>query len=224
MPRPLNSTDNFETIKNWLDGTLTDTNSFIPNRDAIHQVLSKGIYFWFMKPAGYQKLSNYLPIQALPTKYSRTINGEQFDLVYLGTAGVRDTGKGNNKGHLLERFEWHILNYQNQNHVCSGIMSTFRRTLIPLFSEDLILNNAQSELNTIFSKYFKLYYLPYPGSFTEVKDRVNKDESILINVIKPIFNIKSNQNAKTLGHITFQIKKRRNEIEKITKTRLACKK
>jgi len=34
MPRPLNSTDNFETIKNWLDGTLTDTNSFTPNRDA----------------------------------------------------------------------------------------------------------------------------------------------------------------------------------------------
>ena len=224
MHKTLPRTDNLESIKNWLEDNLTNANSFTPNQDAIPQVLSKGLYFWFMKPSGYQVFSRYFPLQALAAKYSRVVEGEKLDLVYLGTAGVRDTGKGDNKGHLMERFEWHIIKNQNATHVCSGIMSTFRKTLIPLFSEDLILSSAQSELNIIFSKYFKLYYLPYPGSFTEVKNRVNNDESILINSLKPLFNLKSNKNATTPGHITCQIKKRRNEIQKATKKRLSCKK
>ena len=34
MPKPLNSTDDIETIKNWLDENLTNENSFTPNRAA----------------------------------------------------------------------------------------------------------------------------------------------------------------------------------------------
>lgn len=153
MPRPLNSTDNFETIKNWLDGTLTDTNSFIPNRDAIHQVLSKGIYFWFMKPAGYQKLSNYLPIQALPTKYSRTINGEQFDLVYI------DESYKNEKT-ITETLNWHINNVNDAEGINALKKSSpLRQVIGALLSDDLIDGDIQNSVSDFIYKNLIVFWV-----------------------------------------------------------------
>ena len=78
----------FENLEKWLDEKLT--NPFRPNFDEIPNTKSKGIYFWFMKPDGYEKLSNYVEIKPIDSKYSKEIDGVKHDLVYLGTAG---TGK-----------------------------------------------------------------------------------------------------------------------------------
>ena len=57
MPnRQLTQQDNFETISTWLDENLI--NPFKANMQSLPpEDNSRGIYFWFMKPEGYPKLS-----------------------------------------------------------------------------------------------------------------------------------------------------------------------
>ncbi len=66
---------------------------------------SKGIYFWFLHPEGYKELSQFIDVKPIEPKISRKINGIEYDLVYLGTAGTGKNGGGN----LNERFSWHIV-------------------------------------------------------------------------------------------------------------------
>ena len=193
MPRPLNSTDNFETIKNWLDGTLTDTNSFTPNRDAIHQVLSKGIYFWFMKPAGYQKLSNYLPIQALPTKYSRTINGEQFDLVYIGRGN-------NNTNNISEHLNWHI----NEDH---NELSPLRKVISVLLSDNLMNLKEKGVFKNFIENYTKVFWIVYSKVIENTIDNnifklTEKLNPLLVKLNNPSFNEKIKERLNQLTNET----------------------
>jgi len=46
----------FSELSDILDNQLT--NSFTPHVDAIPNVQSKGIYFWFMKQSAYKALKN----------------------------------------------------------------------------------------------------------------------------------------------------------------------
>ena len=153
MPKPLNSTDNIETIKNWLDENLTNENSFTPIQDDIHQDLSKGIYFWFMKPAGYQMLSNYLPIQALPTKYSKEINGEQFDLVYI------DESYKNEKT-ITETLNWHINNVNDAEGINALKKSSpLRQVIGALLSDDLIDGDIQNSVSDFIYKNLIVFWV-----------------------------------------------------------------
>ena len=176
MPRPLNSTDNFETIENWLDGTLTDTNSFTPNRDAIHQVLSKGIYFWFMKPAGYQMLSNYLPIQALPTKYSKEINEEQFDLVYLEEIYKAEKT-------ITKTLNWHIDNVNDINDLKKS--SPLRKVIGALFSDDLLEANIQKKVSNFICENLMFFWI---SGFDCEDNKIINTASILKSHFFPLFN------------------------------------
>ncbi|MCF8423414.1 MAG: hypothetical protein K9H41_03620, partial [Bacteroidia bacterium] len=198
--RKLELNDDFESLEKWLEENLLNDNSFIPHVDLIPIIEEKGIYFWFMKPSGYLALSTFVTIKPIEPRYSKIINGELCDLVYLGTAGVRNNSNGINNGTLLQRFNWHLIENQNESSVLSGTMSTFRRTIIPLFSDDLLLNNAQIKLADLFKKLFNIYYLAYPGDFNEIASTVRNDESTLIDKLRPIFNIKDNENRKIENH------------------------
>jgi hypothetical protein len=221
MPnRQLTNQDNFDTIEEWLDTNLNDENSFIPLSNQIPPIKLKGVYFWFMQSEGYKKLSRYIDLTAIKPRYTRAIDGKYCDLVYLGTAGVRNNKNGINYGNLEQRLKWHIQDNQTASAVSSGTMSTFRRTLIPLFSDDLLLNNSQTELNNILGKYFKVFYLPYSGSFLELNKVVDSDESLLVDQLRPIFNLSKNKNSKVTNHLTSNIQKRRILVERNTKKRL----
>ena len=127
----------FENLEKWLDEKLT--NPFRPNFDEIPNTKSKGIYFWFMKPDGYEKLSNYVEIKPIDSKYSKEIDGVKHDLVYLGTAGTGKKGNSN----LYERLKWHVLQKHTESNVCHGTLSTLRAGLGSLLSDDLILPNTE---------------------------------------------------------------------------------
>ena len=153
MPRPLNNDDNFETIENWLDQNLTNENSFTPIQDDIPELFSNGIYFWFMKPAGYQMLSNYLPIQALPTKYSKEINGEQFDLVYI------DESYKNEKT-ITETLNWHINNVNDAEGINALKKSSpLRQVIGALLSDDLIDGDIQNSVSDFIYKNLIVFWV-----------------------------------------------------------------
>lgn len=153
MPKPLNSTDNIETIKNWLDENLTNENLFTPIQDAIPELPSKGIYFWFMKPAGYHIFSNYLPIQALAAKYSRVINGEQFDLVYID-----ESYKNNNT--ITETLKWHINNVNDAEGINALKKSSpLRQVIGALLSDDLIDGDIQNSVSDFIYKNLIVFWV-----------------------------------------------------------------
>lgn len=217
--RMLTKDENFNSITGWLNEYLNNQKSFVPELNNIPNLTSKGIYFWFIHPDGYQEMSKKVNITALESRYSRMINGISYDLIYIGTAGTRNTGTGTNNGDLMERFKWHINNNIGESSVKHGSMSTLRRTLIPLFSDDLLMDEAQKQLNNYFAKYFYAFYIEYPGTLTEVSAQIGSDEIILIKNLNPLFNIKHNQNI----YLPL-IRRRRIEVFNSTKIRLSIQK
>lgn len=215
---PILPNADFNQLRDWLNENLT--NSFRPHMDEIPDIKSKGIYFWFMKQEGYNQLSKYVAIKPIDACYTKEIDGVKYDLVYLGTAGVRNNSSGINNGHLVERLMWHLTKNKDKSALKSGTMSTFRRTIGALIEDDLLDNNTQQILDNFFRDSFVIFYIEYPGSFSEVKDIVNQDETKLIEVVRPIFNLDKNPNAKITDHITYLIQERRQLIEKSSISKL----
>lgn len=211
----LQNNTSFSELSNILDNQLI--NSFKPHVDAIPNVESKGIYFWFMKQKAYSKLSQFETISPIESTYSKFINGEKYDLIYLGTAGTGKKGNSN----LKNRFDWHIQQEHNNSQICSGTLSTLRAGLGALIAEDLILPNTEELVNTFMKNSMILFWVEYPNN----NELIDSDEKILINTIKPLLNLKSNSNARltSIDNSTKSYKRRRALVYKNTRLRLSCK-
>jgi len=206
--------DDFNQLNEWLKENLTCKNCFVPHLDKIPEINSKGIYFWFMKPEGYEKLS----ISKIESRHTIICNGVSYDLVYLGTAGTGKKGNSN----LLERFKWHIEQKHTENNICHGTISTLRSGLGSLLSDDLILPNTENEINQFMKEFMKLCWIEYPND----KKHIDTDERFLIKGLKPLLNIKNNPNALAASkdNPTKHYKKRRVEIIANSKDKIGCKK
>jgi hypothetical protein len=209
--------ENFQSITAWLNKNFNEKKC-IPacGKQAEEIPTTKGIYFWFMDPSCYKKLKN---TKALTPVYTKKINDKDYHLVYTGTAGVRNNSNGINNGNLNTRILWHLSNNNTMSSLRSGTMSTFRRTIGSLLGDDLIENDMQDKLDAFFCEHFYIYYIEYPGTFLDVKDQVNSDESVLIDVLRPIFNLDKNPNAKIVNHTTYNIQKRRQLVENNSKNK-----
>lgn len=213
----INSNANFNELTTWLIENLKQENSLTPHVDEIPKINSKGIYFWFMQPDGYETLSNYVTIKPIEPKYTKDIKGIKYDLVYLGTAGTGKKGNSN----LTERFEWHVYQNHTMSNICHGTLSTLRAGLVALLSNDLILPNTENDVNTFMKDYMKVYWIEYPDD----KDLIDNDEKILIKGKKPLLNLKNNPNARAnaQGNSTQVYKKRRINVKNTTLNRIKCK-
>lgn len=213
MPTPLQPNFTFEQIMQWIFANIF-TPPIIPIPENLHQVPGKkGIYFWFMHPDGYKALSPFVTITPIET---RVEDKDGYHLVYLGTAGI---GK-NGGGHLLQRLRWHILQQHTIPAICSGSLSTLRTGIGALLSNDLILfpnSSTENEVNDLFRKYFKVYWIEYINS-----EQIDTDEDILISTLRPLFNITNNPNALIAGLLTFSYRERRREVVNNTKIRIGC--
>lgn len=222
MPtRPLNhNQENLHSLNDWLNQNLNDENSIKASCKEVKIVKEisdkKGLYFWFMHHSCYRKLRNIKPLKSI---YQRKINSEIYHLVYTGTAGVRNNSNGKNSGNLTKRIKWHLCENKTISGLCSGHMSTFRRTIGSLLADDLIENNIQDKIDKLFCENFYIYYLEYPGTFLQVKDVVNSDESLIIDILRPIFNLDENPNKDIVGHITNQIQQRRQMVNNSSKAK-----
>lgn len=202
-----------ENLEKWLDEKLIK--SFRPHFDSIPISKSKGIYFWFMKQDCYNQLSKYVEIKPLNSCYSKEIDGVKYDLVYLGTAGTGKKGQSN----LYDRFTWHILQKHNESNVCHGTLSTLRAGLGSVLCDDLILSNAEEEINSFMKSNMIVYFIEY----SDDKNLIDSNELFLIKGIKPLFNLKNNPNASIQGSTTRFYKTRRAFVYQNTRLRLNCK-
>ena len=221
MPtRPLNpNQENLQLLKEWLNQNLNSEHRIKACCNEIGNVpYDKGIYFWFMHPSGYDILNKYIPnFSSLSDKYVKSINGVDYDLVYLGTAGTGKKGNSN----LFERLKWHLCEKHDDNKICSGYLSTLRTGLSALLADDLIENKVEETFNAFVCKNMYIYWLDY-----EIENNIDNDEKILIQTIKPLFNIKNNPNARasSADNNTKKYRKRRLLVMKNTRNRIVCKK
>jgi len=207
--------ENLQTLTKWLDENLNDEKRIKACCKEVNKLpIVKGIYFWLMHQSSYKKLNG---LKSLKPVYQRNINGEVYHLVYTGTAGVRNNSNGKNDGNLKKRIKWHLCENKTVAALCSGTMSTFRRTIGSLLEDDLIENDIQVKIDGFFCDDFYIYYLEYPGTFLQVKDIVNSEETVIINLLRPIFNLDENPNVSIPGHVTNEIQKRRQKVEKDSK-------
>lgn len=203
-------------LTNWLKENLTCKDCFVPHLGKIPEIKSKGIYFWFMKPEGYEMLSKYIDIKPIESIYTINCEGVIYDLVYLGTAGTGKDGKSN----LFERFKWHIDQKHTESNICYGTLSTLRSGLGSLISDDLMI--SENEINEFMKKFMKLCWIEYQDDI----QLIEADERFLIKGLKPLLNIKNNLNALGVAtdNPTKRYKKRRVEINANSKAELGCKK
>jgi hypothetical protein len=203
-------------VLQWLDENLIDANKIQACCESIiHVPQVKGIYFWFIKASSYPLISKYVHIENTPPSFTKNINGEEYDLIYIGTAGTGKKGNSN----LQERLSWHLCQSHTNTNVYHGTLSTLRAGISALLSDDLIDTNVEHDLNQIFINHFYIYWVTYDYN---TKD-IDKDEYLLINRIKPVFNLKNNPNAlsREINNTTKIYKQRRVQIIKNTKRRLA---
>lgn len=218
MSIPANS--NFIAIQNWLDEKLSDKRIIKADSTAVKNTpKTKGIYFWFMKQSCYPQLSSIISITPIDKRITKSIQGEKYDLVYLGTAGVRPNSSGTNNGHLQARLKWHLKDNKTINAFCSGTMSTFRRTIGCLLGNDLFENSMQDRIDEILSDNFIVQWIEYPGTFMDVVEVVNREEEILIKVLKPLCNLDKNPNAEIVNSSTYKIQQKRLLCESQNKTK-----
>lgn len=214
MPTPLPQPLTFTSLQQWIfENTQGSINA---NPAMLNQVpQEKGIYFFFVHPDGYKELSRFIAIHPLQTLI---IDKNGYHLIYLGTAG---TGKDGG-GHLFQRLNWHLTQNHTNGAICSGTLSTLRAGLGALLSNDLILypnSSTEQEVNAFLEEYCRIYWI----SYKEV-ERINNDEFQLIQILRPLLNIRNNPNALAAApnNQTKAYKKRRIEIYQDTKTRIGC--
>lgn len=214
---PININADFIQLTTWLNDNLSNERFLVPHSVVIPRIPSKGIYFWFMHPDGYKALSNFVSIKPLHSRFSKEINGVNYDLVYLGTTGTGKEGNSN----LTKRLNWHIHDKHTPSSVTSGALSTLRQGLGSLLSNDLIILDTELLVNEFMNKYMIIYWIEYPDN----KQLIDDDENILINIIRPLLNLKNNPNAKHIAfnNPTLTYKSRRNKVVKDTKFKLGYK-
>jgi hypothetical protein len=189
----------------------------VPHADTISEGLGKGIYFWFIKVSALPQISKFVEILTLKPSVYKEIEGVKYVLIYLGTAGTGREGNSN----LAKRLEWHINQKHTESNICHGTLSTLRAGLGALLSNDLILPNAENDVNTFIKDYMKVFWIEY----SDDKSLIDNDEKNLIKVIRPLLNIKNNPNAKgdAIENPTKAYRRRRNLVATITKQRIRCK-
>ena len=214
----LNPNADLNTINSWLAVKLTDENKIVAKAIELERVPKlKGIYFWFMKSDRYQELSHFINITPIANRITKSINGANYDLIYLGTAGTGKKGKSN----LKERLTWHISQSHSDSSICSGILSTFKAGLGSLLADDLQLGNTAEIVNK-FQETLIVYWISYDDHEKVV---IDSDEDVLIKIARPLFNIKNNPNAKSSApdNATKRYKKRRAIVYENSRNRLKCK-
>jgi hypothetical protein len=214
MATQFNLNNNFDSIVDWLKNQLnSDTPLITPNNENKLEGNSKGICFWFMKVDGYSFLSKLIPLNPITPLYSKDINGETYDLIYLETAL-----RGEEIDNIYLKLNSHFIQNHTSELICKGNLSSLRSGLGSLLSDDLINPLTKDLVDGFMKNYMKVFCLELETD----NAMIDNDRIRLIEELKPLFNIKNNPNAKIIGNPTHDYKKRRAKIYINTRRRLKC--
>jgi hypothetical protein len=214
----LKKSKSIKEINDLINANLSG--GIVPVEKNIPEINCKGIYFWYLESKkGYKNLSKFENIGPVDNCLSRIIDGVKFDLVYIGTAGVLKKKKSN----LTVRLKWHIKQVHRESSFSgkNPALSTLRLAIGSLLSNDLIIGNTEKKVNDFIKDNMRVFWIEY----TDNKNLIDSDEKILIEVVKPLINIKHNSNAlkKAASNPTKKYRERRLEVIEATKAKVEGK-
>ena len=118
---------------------------------------NKGLYFFFLREDCNINHSEIFNLGQIEHAYTRNVNGEDYHLVYIGSAG---TGKSKGAS-LRSRLKWHLCQHHNNGSVCYETLSTLRIGLSALLSDDIIIEETENKVNRLFQDCARVYYISY---------------------------------------------------------------
>lgn len=125
----------------------------------------RGIYFWFLREAGFAKLSQKLSVVLRPPRYTLKV-GDAF-LVYYGHLGTRGNVKSVQLADNLKYYFQSEIPHKPLDYSLEGyfFLSCFRKTISSLLCDDLLAE--QETVKSFFQDYLRIYFLAYDATTEE---------------------------------------------------------
>ncbi len=124
----------------------------------------RGIYFWFLREEGFEKLSQKLQVLLLPPQHTLKVGNAS--LVYYGHLGAYSNLQSvqvadNLKFYFQSEIPHKPIEYSLEGY---SFLSCFRKTISGLLTDDLLA--GQEAVKAFFHDYLRIYFLAY-GATTE---------------------------------------------------------
>ncbi len=131
----------------------------------LHIPTQQGIYFWFVREAGFEKLSQKLQVVLRPPQH--TLKVGDASLVYYGHLGAYSNmktvqGADNLKYYFQSEIPHKPLDYTLEGY---SLLSCFRKTIGGLLTDDLLA--GQETVKSFFHDYLRIYFLAYDATTEE---------------------------------------------------------
>ncbi|GHB54660.1 hypothetical protein [Persicitalea jodogahamensis] len=142
------------------------------NVNHVHVPDQRGIYFWFLREEGFEKLSRKLQVVLRPPRH--TLKVGDASLVYYGHLGAYSDAKSvqradNLKYYFQSEIPHNPLEYSLE---CYSYLSCFRKTISGLLTDDILAE--QETVKSFFQNYVLIYFLAY-DAITEEEEVVARD-------------------------------------------------
>ncbi|MBU1820705.1 MAG: hypothetical protein KKG00_04225 [Bacteroidetes bacterium] len=125
----------------------------------------RGIYFWFLREEGFEKLSQNLSVLLRPPQH--TLKVGDASLVYYGCLGAYSNLQSvqladNLKYYFQSEIPHKPLEYSLEGY---SLLSCFRKTISGLLCADLL--TGQEAVKSFFHDYLRIYFLAYDATTEE---------------------------------------------------------
>ncbi|MPR35128.1 hypothetical protein [Salmonirosea aquatica] len=131
----------------------------------LHIPTQQEIYFWFVREAGFEKLSQKLQVVLRPPQH--TLKVGDASMVYYGPLGAYSNmksvlGAGNLKYYFQSEIPHKPLDYTLEGY---SLLSCFRKTIGGLLTDDLLA--GQETVKSFFHDYLRIYFLAHDATTEE---------------------------------------------------------
>ena len=142
----------------------------------------RGIYFWFLREEGFEKLSQKLPVLLRPLQ--PTLQVGDAHLVYYGHVGTNaNVGAVQRAGNLRYYFQSMIPHKPLDDTLdCYSYLPCFRKTVSGLLCDDILA--GQEAVKSFFNDYLMIYYLAYDATTEEEETMARKAAKSDFNHLK----------------------------------------
>ncbi len=125
----------------------------------------RGIYFWFLREEGFEKLSQKLPVLLRPPQHSLKVGNAY--LVYYGHLGTNANVRSVQRADNLKYYFQSVIPHKHLEYSleCYSYLSCFRKTISGLLCDDILA--GQEAVKSFFHDYLLIYYLGYDATTEE---------------------------------------------------------
>jgi len=191
----------------WLDDNIIDE-AIIPVADNLGLLTeNKNVYLWFMNRECYLLLNKYFEFSSPELVFSKSFDGNIYDLVYAEGRWFRRDMENDPLG---QRAEYHIAQTPATEADHANLLkSTLRSSITCLINDDLVVPDIYEEVNSILRKYFIVHRISYVEIMTSARQIIFQQAKMIVKKLNPLFNVRSANELEQLSEIYSSLNERR---------------